>query len=56
MSQEGKLNAQLKLLSVVCIETSHYVCFCFTDNHWIFMDSMADRVGESLQLDVIMMS
>ena len=38
----------LNLLSVICIETSHYVCFTRTLAHdqkrWIFFDSMADRV------------
>ena len=44
------LTVRLRLLSVLCIETSHYVCFSLSDNHWVFMDSMADRVGESLSL------
>ena len=38
----------LNLLSVICIETSHYVCFTRSvahgQNKWIFFDSMADRV------------
>ena len=36
----------LQLLSVICIETSHYVCFTrsIAQNQWIFFDSMADRV------------
>ena len=39
----------LKLLSVICIKTSHYVCFTRADNErWIFLDSMANRVCESL--------
>ena len=39
----------LKLLSVICIETSHYVCFTRADDEWwIFLDSMAYRVCESL--------
>ena len=46
-SASGELNAHLKLLSVLCIQTSHYVCFTLSNNTWIFMDSMADRVGES---------
>jgi len=33
----------LELLSVLCIETSHYVCFTKTDDHWLFFDSMFDR-------------
>ena len=37
----------LKLLSVICIETSHYVCFTRADDgRWIFHDSMANRVCE----------
>ena len=40
--------SNLKLLSVICIETSHYVCFAHPDDgRWIFMDSMADRVCKS---------
>lgn len=34
---------ELELLSVLCIETSHYVCFTRFNDRWIFMDSMADR-------------
>ena len=37
---------ELELLSVICIETSHYVCFTreVKTGKWIFFDSMADRV------------
>ncbi|XP_064393270.1 uncharacterized protein LOC135340804 isoform X2 [Halichondria panicea] len=40
--------AQLDLLSVICIETSHYVCFTRDprdeiQKKWIFFDSMADK-------------
>jgi len=39
----------LQLLSVLCIETSHYVCFTrIAGSHsddWIFFDSMAERPG-----------
>ncbi|XP_064385808.1 ubiquitin carboxyl-terminal hydrolase CYLD-like isoform X3 [Halichondria panicea] len=40
--------AELDLLSVICIETSHYVCFTRdprdkNPKKWIFLDSMADR-------------
>ena len=37
---------KLDLLSVICIETSHYVCFTRDSNTdtWIFFDSMANRV------------
>ena len=39
------------LLSVICIETSHYVCFTRDprddgEKRWIFFDSMADRQCE----------
>ena len=42
---------KLDLLSVICIETSHYVCFTRdprddTERKWIFFDSMADRQCE----------
>lgn len=40
----------MDLFAVLCIETSHYVCFvkCGTepDAPWCFFDSMADRKGE----------
>jgi len=37
---------RLQLLSVLCIETSHYVCFTrVTENDWVFFDSMAERLG-----------
>ena len=36
--------AEFELLSVICIETSHYVCFTRQENKWIFFDSMASRV------------
>ncbi|XP_022239709.1 ubiquitin carboxyl-terminal hydrolase CYLD-like isoform X2 [Limulus polyphemus] len=40
----------MELFAVVCIETSHYVCFvkCGSgpDSSWCFFDSMADRKGE----------
>ncbi len=38
--------AELDLLSVICIETSHYVCFTrdLNSNTWLFFDSMADRI------------
>ena len=40
------VQAKLQLLSVVCIATSHYVCFTRSNDRWLFMDSMSDRVGE----------
>lgn len=39
----------LELLSVLCIETSHYVCFTRdSEGRWLFFDSMANRVCECL--------
>ena len=29
---------------MICIETSHYVCFVHWEKQWIFFDSMANRV------------
>ena len=47
----GIEDSPIDLLSVICIETSHYVCFTkepFEDPNkppkWIFFDSMANRV------------
>ena len=42
------LPSRLQLLSVICIETSHYVCFIRCDDRWLFHDSMADRIGECM--------
>ena len=49
IQQSDKEAKDLKLLSVICIQTSHYVCFTrsVTQNRWIFFDSMADRVRKS---------
>ena len=42
-------SSYLKLLSVICIETSHYVCFTRADDErWIFLDSKAKTVCESV--------
>ena len=42
---------ELELLSVLCIETSHYVCFTRDgEGRWLFFDSMANRVCELLRL------
>ena len=44
---------ELDLLSVICIETSHYVCFTRADDKWLFFDSMANRIGKQyLSIDV----
>ena len=37
---------ELDLLSVICIETSHYVCFTRSEGRWVFFDSMANRVSK----------
>jgi hypothetical protein len=39
----GNIN-ELDLLSVICIETSHYICFTRSEERWVFFDSMANRV------------
>ena len=36
--------SKMELLSVICIDTSHYVCFTRCGDRWLFHDSMADRV------------
>ena len=42
-------SVKLKLISVICIETSHYVCFTRItgsgNDQWLFFDSMAERQG-----------
>ena len=49
-SSDGGDPGILRLLSVLCIETSHYVCFTrvqgYGTNEWVFFDSMAERAGE----------
>ncbi len=50
--------AELDLLSVICIETSHYVCFTRDprddfEKKWIFFDSMADRQCESAFTNIV---
>ena len=44
--------SKISLLSVICIETSHYVCFTRTDEKWLFHDSMANRVCKYMYLIV----
>ena len=34
----------MELLSVICIETNHYVCYTRSGDKWLFHDSMADRL------------
>ncbi len=33
-------STELELLSVICFETNHYVCFARSENQWVFFDSM----------------
>ena len=44
----------LELLSVLCIGTSHYVCFTRITgsgkDQWVFFDSMATRTGKNMLL------
>ena len=44
----------LELFAVICIKTSHYVCFTKCglqhDSPWVFFDSMSDRIGEIIFL------
>jgi ubiquitin thioesterase CYLD len=42
---------ELELLSVLCIETSHYVCFTRdVEGRWLFFDSMANRVYDQYNI------
>ena len=47
-------DAVAELLSVLCFENSHYVCFTRIDDQWLFFDSMFDRqcklIGKVIQL------
>ena len=40
------LFSKMQLLTVICIEISHYVCFTRTEDKWLFHDSMANRLGK----------
>ena len=40
----GSRISKMELLSVICIETSHYVCFTHFEDRWLFHDSMANRL------------
>ena len=37
---------ELDLLSVICFEASHYVCYARSEDRWVFFDSMANKVGK----------
>jgi ubiquitin thioesterase CYLD len=43
----------LDLLSVVCIEKSHYVCFSRHGRRWFFFDSMADRTDDGFNIPCV---
>ena len=47
------LKPEMELYAVLCIETSHYVCFAKAgrgpDQPWVLFDSMADRTGTLTQ-------
>jgi hypothetical protein len=47
----------MELFAVVCIQTSHYVAFVKAGSGaeapWCFFDSMADRTGESTNVNYI---
>ena len=49
---------KLQLLSVLCIETSHYVCFTrimgSEQTDWVFFDSMAERPGTYSVVTIMM--
>ena len=48
---------RLQLLSVLCIETSHYVCFTrimgSEKDEWVFFDSMAERPGKKHIIEIV---
>ena len=48
--------SRLELLSVICIETSHYVCYTRSQNRWLFHDSMANRLCKLQSLSTSLVS
>ena len=44
-AESGDLT-ELELLSVICIETSHYVCFTRSEDKWVFFDSYGSRISK----------
>ena len=44
----------LELLSVICIETSHYVCFTRSEGRWVFFDSYASRISKGNGVTIAM--
>ena len=53
VNNDGTDPGRLQLLSVLCVEANHYVCFTRVQrsgtNYWVFFDSIAERIGEQLQ-------
>ena len=43
-TSDATLFSKMELLSVICIETSHYVCYTRSGDKWLFHDSMANRL------------
>ena len=39
---------KIQLVSVICKENSHYVCFSrvYTNDQWLFFDSMTEKKGK----------
>ena len=50
------ISVKLKLISVICLKNSHYVCFTRVtgsgEDQWLFFDSMAERQGMVVTTDV----
>ncbi|XP_011409920.1 PREDICTED: ubiquitin carboxyl-terminal hydrolase CYLD-like isoform X2 [Amphimedon queenslandica] len=45
-TSDANILSKMELLSVICIETSHYVCYTRAGDKWLFHDSMADRLHD----------
>ena len=49
------ISVKLRLISVICVRVSHYVCFTRVtgsgDDQWLFFDSMAERQGIVMVVD-----
>ena len=48
--------SKMELLSVICIETSHYVCYTRSGDKWLFHDSMADRLCKTKHIVLFIFS
>lgn len=47
----------MELFAVLCIHTSHYVCFVKYgpgSRSWLFFDSMADRCGKTQFIEAVL--